>query len=428
MQLPTLLRERQFTRRFSANRRMLLLIIYTHGATATPCSCICPCSPDFPSAPCRHHRPRPCRTMGCIYEHVHIRVASRSSTPADTSAQPPSCALVVCLPSPHSVFGQVHEPRSTVRNWRLVPKMVAREMKHKLSRLAAQPNVIEDSHPSLLLTMPRLHRRSLRLIWLPLLLRESAHAFAPLPPALRPGPVPPAVSPRGISALPSATEEKVALPRLQPTTVAADQKSWLVALPETSKQRKEVPSQALRLGRLVATFGAVLALFVATPALAKGGGGASGGGGGGSRSYSRSYSRSSSRPSSRSSEDEEGSVLVALVLYGGKVVFDAACGIKKPQAPSSSKRSQLELERRSRVASAHPLSIHAAQRRTVKGLSATYSAEYTERGCSGKSTYDLLFADGRVTGKGWDADGDFQVRGLASAQSSVNDLAPSLVP
>ena len=306
----------------------------------------------------------------------------------------------------------------------LVPKMVA-EMKHKLSRLAAQPNVIEDSHPSLLLTMPRLHRRSLRLIWLPLLLRESAHAFAPLPPALRPGPVPPAVSPRGISALPSATEEKVALPRLQPTTVAADQKSLLVALPETSKQRKEVPSQALRLGRLVATFGAVLALFVATPALAKGGGGASGGGGGGSRSYSRSYSRSSSRPSSRSSEDEEGSVLVALVLYGGKVVFDAA---SKPQAPSSSKRSQLELERRSRVASAHPLSIHAAQRRTVKGLSATYSAEYTERGCSGKSTYDLLFADGRVTGKGWDADGDFQVRGLASAQSSVNDLAPSLVP
>ena len=92
VQLPTLLRERQFTRRFSANRRMLLLIIYTHGATATPCSCICPCSPDFPSAPCRHHRPRPCRTMGCIYEHVHIRVASRSSTPADTSAQPPSCA------------------------------------------------------------------------------------------------------------------------------------------------------------------------------------------------------------------------------------------------------------------------------------------------------------------------------------------------
>ena len=415
MQLPTLLRERQFTRRFSANRRMLLLIIYTHGATATPCSCICPCSPDFPSAPCRHHRPRPCRTMGCIYEHVHIRVASRSSTPADTSAQPPSCALVVCLPSPHTVFGQVHEPRSTA----LLPgpKMVA-EMKHKLSRLAAQPNVIEDSHPSLLLTMPRLHRRSLRLIWLPLLLRESAHAFAP---ALRPGPV----SPRGISALPSATEEKVALPRLQPTTVAADQKSLLVALPETSKQRKEVPSQALRLGRLVATFGAVLALFVATPALAKGGGGASGGGGGGSRSYSRSYSRSSSRPSSRSSEDEEGSVLVALVLYGGKVVFDAA---SKPQAPSSSKRSQLELERRSRVASAHPLSIHAAQRRTVKGLSATYSAEYTERGCSGKSTYDLLFADGRVTGKGWDADGDFQVRGLASAQSSVNDLAPSLVP
>ena len=113
VQLPTLLRERQFTRRFSANRRMLLLIIYTHGATATPCSCICPCSPDFPSAPCRHHRPRPCRTMGCIYEHVHIRVASCSSTPADTSAQPPSCALVVCLPSPHSVFGQVHEPRST---------------------------------------------------------------------------------------------------------------------------------------------------------------------------------------------------------------------------------------------------------------------------------------------------------------------------
>ena len=307
----------------------------------------------------------------------------------------------------------------------LSQKWLLAEMKHKLSRLAAQPNVIEDSHPSLLLTMPRLHRRSLRLIWLPLLLREGAHAFAPLPPALRPGPVPPAVSPRGISALPSATEEKVALPRLQPTTVAADQKSLLVALPETSKQRKEVPSQALRLGRLVATFGAVLALFVATPALAKGGGGASGGGGGGSRSYSRSYSRSSSRPSSRSSEDEEGSVLVALVLYGGKVVFDAA---SKPQAPSSSKRSQLELERRSRVASAHPLSIHAAQRRTVKGLSATYSAEYTERGCSGKSTYDLLFADGRVTGKGWDADGDFQVRGLASAQSSVNDLAPSLVP
>jgi hypothetical protein len=106
--------------------------------------------------------------------------------------------------------------------------------------------------------------------------------------------------------------------------------------------------------------------------------------------------------------------LVALVLYGGKVVFDenfSSGSSSKPQAPSSSKRSQLELERRSRVVSAHPLSIHAAQTRTVKGLSATYSAEYTERGCSGNSTYDLLFADGRVTGKGWDADGDFQIDG-----------------
>ena len=81
------------------------------------------------------------------------------------------------------------------------------------------------------------------------------------------------------------------------------------------------------------------------------------------------------------------------------------------KAPPSTEQSQLVFERRLWVVSACPLSNHAAQTRTVGGLSATYSAEYTERGSTGKSTYDLHFADGRVTGSGWDEDGEFQVRG-----------------
>ena len=81
------------------------------------------------------------------------------------------------------------------------------------------------------------------------------------------------------------------------------------------------------------------------------------------------------------------------------------------KAPPSTEQSQLVFERRLWVVSACPLSNHAAQTRTVGGLSATYSAEYTERGSTGKSPYDLHFADGRVTGSGWDEDGEFQVRG-----------------
>ena len=59
--------------------------------------------------------------------------------------------------------------------------------------------------------------------------------------------------------------------------------------------------------------------------------------------------------------------------------------------------------------SSTPLSSHAAQTRSAKGISGKHRAEYVERGVTGKSTYYLCFADGRVTGKGWDADGDFQV-------------------
>ena len=59
--------------------------------------------------------------------------------------------------------------------------------------------------------------------------------------------------------------------------------------------------------------------------------------------------------------------------------------------------------------SSTPLSSHAAQTRSAKGLSGSYRAEYVERGVTGKSAYRLFFADGRVTGNGWDADGDFQV-------------------
>jgi len=70
-----------------------------------------------------------------------------------------------------------------------------------------------------------------------------------------------------------------------------------------------------------------------------------------------------------------------------------------------------EGERRSWVVASTPLSSHAAQTRSAKGLSGSYRAEYVERGVTGKSAYRLCFADGRVTGMGWDADGDFQIDG-----------------
>lgn len=86
-------------------------------------------------------------------------------------------------------------------------------------------------------------------------------------------------------------------------------------------------------------------------------------------------------------------------------------------APSSAKHSQrLEDERRLRLEderrlwpSAPPLLPHGSAGAQRTG---TYSAQYTERGSEFNSTYVLHFdADGRVTGKGSDPDGNFEIDG-----------------
>ena len=200
-------------------------------------------------------------------------------------------------------------------------------------------------------------------------------------------------------------------------------------------QLEEKPAvDTRRFWRLVATVGAALALSVSTPApsFAKGGGGASGGGGG--HFHSRSYSRAS-RSSNvgvflDDADDEHGDddadgidvicadgdsasapgIVALFAAAGGAALLDNLDSTATARAPSRPKRLMLtEGERRSWVVASTPLSSHAAQTRSAKGLSGSYRAEYVERGVTGKSAYRLCFADGRVTGMGWDADGDFQV-------------------
>ena len=200
-------------------------------------------------------------------------------------------------------------------------------------------------------------------------------------------------------------------------------------------QLEEKPAvDTRRFWRLVATVGAALALSVSTPtpSFAKGGGGASGGGGG--HFHSRSYSRAS-RSSNvgvflDDADDEHGDddadgidvicadgdsasasgIVALLAAAGGAALLDNLDSTATARAPSRPKRLMLtEGERRSWVVASTPLSSHAAQTRSAKGLSGSYRAEYVERGVTGKSAYRLCFADGRVTGMGWDADGDFQV-------------------
>ena len=103
-------------------------------------------------------------------------------------------------------------------------------------------------------------------------------------------------------------------------------------------------------------------------------------------------------------------IVALLAAAGGAALLDNLDSTATARAPSRPKRLMLtEGERRSWVVASTPLSSHAAQTRSAKGLSGSYRAEYVERGVTGKSAYRLCFADGRVTGMGWDADGDFQV-------------------
>ena len=289
-----------------------------------------------------------------------------------------------------------------------------------------------------------------------MLLQDGARAFAPPPQALQWRPAACAVSARGgqraIGTLRAGDVKNEALSESQPTSVHAHQGSKRAAKPGTAKleavlapclevqspapvQLEEKPAvDTRRFWRLVATVGAALALSVSTPApsFAKGGGGASGGGGG--HSHSRSYSRAS-RSSNvgvflDDADDEHGDddadgidvicadgdsasapgIVALLAAAGGAALLDNLDSTATARAPSRPKRLMLtEGERRSWVVASTPLSSHAAQTRSAKGLSGSYRAEYVERGVTGKSAYRLCFADGRVTGMGWDADGDFQV-------------------
>merc|ERR1719478_276052 len=258
----------------------------------------------------------------------------------------------------------------------------------------------------LLNTRPRVFW--ITLLRIAMLLQDGARAFAPPPQALQWRPAACAVSARGgqrgIGTL-RAGDLKNGLPELQPTSFHAHQDEVKPA------------AHTRRFWRLMATVGAALALSVSTPApaFAKGGGGASGGGGG--HLHSRSYSRHDTRRASRSSDVDGDAasepVLVALsAAAGAAALLDNLDSTATARAPSRPKRLMLtEGERRSWVVASTPLSSHAAQTRSAKGLSGSYRAEYVERGVTGKSAYRLCFADGRVTGKGWDADGDFQIDG-----------------
>merc|ERR1719487_2298289 len=180
-------------------------------------------------------------------------------------------------------------------------------------------------------------------------------------------------------------------------------------------QLEEKPAvDTRRFWRLVATVGAALALSVSTPApsFAKGGGGASGGGGGGGHFHSRSYSRASRSSNVDGDSASAPGIVGLLAAAGGAALLDNLDSTATARAPSRPKRLMLtEGERRSWVVASTPLSSHAAQTRSAKSLSGSYRAEYVERGVTGKSAYRLCFADGRVTGMGWDADGDFQIDG-----------------
>merc|ERR1719352_2191576 len=286
----------------------------------------------------------------------------------------------------------------------------------------------------LLNTRPRVFWNTLHLAWIALLLQDGARAFAPPPQALQWRPAACAVSARGgqraIGTLRAGDVKKEALSGSQPTRVHAHQEPMRAAKPGTAKLEAvlapclEVQSPApVQLGekpavdtrrfwRLVATVGAALALSVSTPApsFAKGGGGASGGGGGHFHSRSRSYSRASRSSNVDGNSASAPGIVALFAAAGGAALLDNLDSTATARAPSRPKRLMLtEGERRSWVVASPPLSSHAAQTRSAKGLSGSYRAEYVERGVTGKSAYRLCFADGRVTGMGWDADGDFQV-------------------
>merc|ERR1719478_176406 len=224
----------------------------------------------------------------------------------------------------------------------------------------------------LLNTRPRVFW--ITLLRIAMLLQDGARAFAPPPQALQWRPAACAVSARGgqrgIGTL-RAGDLKNGLPELQPTSFHAHQDEVKPA------------AHTRRFWRLMATVGAALALSVSTPApaFAKGGGGASGGGGG--HFHSRSYSRHDTRRASRSSDvgvfleicaDGDAAsepVLVALsAAAGAAALLDSLDSTATARAPSRPTRSQLtEGERRSWVMASTPLSSHAAQTRSAKGLS-----------------------------------------------------------
>ena len=102
---------------------------------------------------------------------------------------------------------------------------------------------------------------------------------------------------------------------------------------------------------------------------------------------------------------------VGTVLLAGAMVGEAALENlkKRKRAPSSAKRSRLEENRRLWVTTSAPSGPGGSL--PPPPPSGVYSAEYSERGCKGRSSYDLQFVDGRVIGKGSDDDGEFVIDG-----------------
>jgi len=147
--------------------------------------------------------------------------------------------------------------------------------------------------------------------------------------------------------------------------------------------------------RSLAIFCFAITLLLPSAVVAKGGGGAS-----------SNFEVSWGNAPYWSMFADPGTVGVTLVAGGVLIAGDAA--LKRSRAPSSAKRSRLEEDRRLWVATSAPSGTDGSLPPPPSGM---YSAEYSERGCTGRSSYELQFVDGRVIGKGSDDDGEFVIDG-----------------
>ena len=204
-----------------------------------------------------------------------------------------------------------------------------------------------------------------------------------------------------------------------PSASSAVDQASTITTPATALQAQEhARSKSQKHGiverilRSLAIFCFAMTLLFPSAVVAKGGGGASGGfsgaGGLGRHHHSRpTWMHHNSRTSSMSADVET----VGTVLLAGAMVGEAALENlkKRKRAPSSAKRSRLEENRRLWVTTSAPSGPGGSL--PPPPPSGVYSAEYSERGCKGRSSYDLQFVDGRVIGKGSDDDGEFVIDG-----------------